>query len=651
MPQDDAHRARAAWIPLTALLITAALYGRSLHLPFYSDDLVQLAWLRGLTFGELWGRVSPYGYYRPLAFSLWIGWRDLGLPLTPAGLRLLNLAGHALAAALVGRLVATLDAKQRSLSGVFAAAIFAAYPFAYQAVPWVSAIFYPLVVILSVGAVLAYRRFRTGTARRSPLLLVASVALAGLAPFAHENGMLAGLLVALFELVGWLAHRGEGRGRSPSPWPLLHIGLNAAFMIAWFRVRPGGVATLDLSLAGLARNATMLASGLAFPLAPLAVLLARVGVPLALGVWVIALAAVGLLVWPTRRTWPLAAVSAGWFVLSVGPPLATMRPDWLADAPRFLYPAAVGAAVWWGVALSRVGADPEPARPVGRWARYAAPLLALAAIAPGAYFAHRGIGWHLRGAEAIRDAVAAARADPGAPLLLVNLPNRLSPQTGFYPYFDGGAILLPPQVPAGEIAGAHLGGNRPGDRAATVGAILPPVTYRRVTYGDPPGVGALGDLIGDGHRVYVADYGGEAIRLRYAGMLVDDPPPGEVIARFGSSLALRGTESGIEGSVLRLALMWELTGPLEGAPTMFVHLVGADGAPVAQADGDPLLGLYPLQAWPVGSVVEDVRYITLPGEGPYQVYVGVWGPETGRRLAATDADGRRCPDDRVPVGP
>jgi hypothetical protein len=651
MPQDDAHRVRAAWIPLAALLITAALYGRSLRLPFYSDDLVQLAWLRGLTFGELWGRVSPYGYYRPLAFSLWIAWRDLGLPLTPAGLRLLNLAGHALAAALVGRLATTLDAEQRPLSGIFAAAIFAAYPFAYQAVPWVSAIFYPLVVILSVGAALAYRQFRTGTARRSPLPLIASVALAGLAPFAHENGMLAGLLVALFELVGWLAHRGEGRGRLPSPWPLLHVGLNAAFMIAWFRVRPGGVATLDLGLGGLARNATMLASGLAFPLAPLATLLTRVGVPLALGVWVIALAAVGLLVWPTRRAWPLAAVSAGWFVLSVGPPLVTMRPDWLADAPRFLYPAAVGAAVWWGVALSRVGAGPEPARPVGRWARYAPPLLALAAIAPGAYFAHRGIEWHLRGAEAIWDAVAAARADPGTSLLLVNLPNRLAPQTGFYPYFDGGAILLPSQVPAGEIAGAHLDENRPADRAVTVGAILPPVAYRRVTYGDPLDVGALGDLIGDGGRVYVADYGGEAVRLRYAGMLVDDSPPGEVIARFGGSLALRGAESGIEGGVLRLVLTWELTGPLEGTPTMFVHLVGADGTPVAQADGDPLLGLYPLRAWPVGSVVEDVRYIALPGEGPYQVYVGVWGPETGRRLAATDADGRRWPDDRVPIGP
>jgi hypothetical protein len=181
---------------LAAVSITALLYARSLALPFYSDDLVQLPWLRDLSLSALWTQVSPYGYYRPLAFSIWLGMRDIGIEWTPGGLRLLNLLGHAVAASLVGWLAIEIDSERRTTSGALAAAFFAAYPFAYQAVPWVSAFFYPLVVILTVGAVIAYLRARdTGDWK----WMAASLAATGLAPFAHENGMLVGLLVALAE--------------------------------------------------------------------------------------------------------------------------------------------------------------------------------------------------------------------------------------------------------------------------------------------------------------------------------------------------------------------------------------------------------------------------------------------------------------------
>lgn len=636
--QPPANRSQSwlapAALSLTAILITLALYARSLRLPFYSDDLVQLAWLRGLTFRQIWGQVSPYGYYRPLAFSLWLLWRDLGLPLTPAGLRLLNLVGHALAAVLVGWLARDLDRENSPLTAALAAAFFAAYPFAYQAVPWVSAVFYPLLVVLSVGAALAYRRYRVS---RSPILLAVSVLLAALAPFAHENGMLAGLLVALVEGVTWQQER-PGR-RIPSLLPLVHVAFNAAFMITWFRVRPGGIATLDLAPAALLANAAILVNGLDFPLAPLAVPLALTGLPLSAAVWLVALVTLGLLTWLARREWPTILFALGWFGLSVGPVLVTMRPDWLADAPRFLYPAAVGAAIWWAAA----------ARYFRGKAQYAALLLAGAALIPGMIFAYRGVGWHLRGGEAISDAARAAQADPDTPLLLVNLPDELSSTGSLYPYFNGGAILLPPQVPAAEIAGAHSGQARSGDRALTVGTILPPVDYTRTTYGDLVEPPALAPLIEGGYAVYVTGYHGDAIRLHYAGRRLRDADalPGQPpLAYFGDFITLWGADSQVEEGLLKLALRWEIIHPEAGAPTIFVHIVDEAGQVAAQADGDPLMGLYPFSFIAEWTLLEDVHLAELPGPGPYTVYVGVWDPASGERLPVRGGD---FPDGRVPV--
>jgi hypothetical protein len=618
-----------------ALAITLILYGRSLRLPFYSDDLLQLPWLRNLTPGQLWTQASPYHYYRPLAYSLWLA---LGRPFTPSKLRLLNLALHALAAALAGLLAADLQPdRRRTAAGLIATGLFTAYPFAYQAIPWVSGVFYPLVTALCLLAVLAYRVGRRGG---SNWWLIVSLLAAGIAPFAYESGVLAGLLVGLAEAFHRL-DRSEGAAYRISWWPLAHVGLNAAYLVGWLALRQGGITTLDLTPSALAQNLTLLINGLSFPTAPLAALLGQTGLPLAAGVWLAALLTLVALLWLARRAWSAALFGLGWFVLMAGPVLVTMRFDWLLDAPRFLYPAGAGAALLWGAALSQLWNERRAARllTVG---------VALGAALSGAVFAVNGVGWHLQGGMAIWDAVEAAQAEPDAPLLLVNLPDRLAPVRGFYPYFDGGAILLPPQVAAGEVAGAHLGMSRPVDHALTAGAILPSVVYLRSTYGAPADPATVQEYIDSGQRVYVADYSSSPIRLRYAGRVLpsDDRPGPMPVARFGDSITLWNASAESEGGLLRIALRWEVADGLEGGPTVFVHVVDRGGAVIAQADGDPIAGLYPLGDMAGGLIVEDVRWAVVPADEVGGVYVGVWWPDTGERLPASGGD---FPDDRVPV--
>jgi hypothetical protein len=88
-----------------------------------------------------------------------------------------------------------------------------------------------------------------------------------------------------------------------------------------------------------------------------------------------------------------------------------------------------------------------------------------------------------------------------------------------------------------------------------------------------------------------------------------------------------------------LVTRWTVLGLVEGTPTLFAHLVGADGTLLAQADGDPLRGLYPFSLWRPGEVVRDVRAFDDVPPGPVTVALGVWDPMTGLRWEATGPDG------------
>jgi hypothetical protein len=299
-----------------------------------------------------------------------------------------------------------------------------------------------------------------------------------------------------------------------------------------------------------------------------------------------------------------------------------------------------GLPLWWGIGLAQLTKE--------RQGQLSVTGLALIALLPGVCFAYNGVGWHLRGGEAISDGVEAAEAKPGQPLLLINLPNRLAPRGRFYPFFDGGAILLPARVAPGEIIGAHTGENRPDDAAVTVGDVLPPVDYPHIVYGEQVDSGTLIHLINEGRAVYITDYVDGKIRLNDVGQRLQDYQPfGQPIAYFGDFITLWESGLSVESGTLHLTLIWEVSHPLDNAPTVFVHVVDGAGQIAAQADGDPLGGLYPFSANPDHLMLEDVRVIRLPENGSYIVYVGVWDPATGERLPVRGGD---YSDGRVPVG-
>jgi len=89
------------------------------------------------------------------------------------------------------------------------------------------------------------------------------------------------------------------------------------------------------------------------------------------------------------------------------------------------------------------------------------------------------------------------------------------------------------------------------------------------------------------------------------------------------------------GEVLDLIIAWRAEGLLPERYAFFVHLLDQNSHRWAQVDQEVERGVYPTTLWEAGMVVADhyrlgVPWGTPPGE--YQVLIGVYSTDTGRRL-------------------
>ncbi len=87
------------------------------------------------------------------------------------------------------------------------------------------------------------------------------------------------------------------------------------------------------------------------------------------------------------------------------------------------------------------------------------------------------------------------------------------------------------------------------------------------------------------------------------------------------------------GETLTLTLVWRGEQEMEESYHVFVHLLNADGALMAQADGQPVGWSRPTTGWLPGEYVSDVHTLRLPAglpPGEYGLLVGLYVPGNGR---------------------
>ena len=127
------------------------------------------------------------------------------------------------------------------------------------------------------------------------------------------------------------------------------------------------------------------------------------------------------------------------------------------------------------------------------------------------------------------------------------------------------------------------------------------------------------------------------------------PLRGPRLALYGDAVALvEASASGAAaGSEAVVETHWRAVAPIAHDYTLFVHLLGPDGALLSQADGQPLGGRYPMTDWLRGQTVRDHRTLPLPPElpaGDYTATIGLYRLDTLERLPGVDAAGRPLPE-------
>ncbi len=609
---------------LTALTLTLLLYGGTLSLPLFSDDLVQIPWLETISWRELWTSPSPYRYYRPLWYSLWRVWGGLVGGLHPLGLHLLNVAAHFAAAWLTGLLAATWigsdGGRSRHASAAVATAWFTLFPFSRQAVAWPGAVYNPLVSGMAAGAALAYDHGRRSGDRR---MLGLALLLAALAPLTYESGLLVGGLIMTVEGIGWLSRRWP---RRQWWWAVPFAALLPVTLLLWRAMRGAGVIGFGLAPADLRRNLGYLVQGLSYPTAPLAQWMAEQWeLDPEIALWLVALPTLALLAWTGwRRNRTALWLGAAWFTLFALPPVVSMEADWFALAPRFLYMTAAGGAVIWTTAVSGWLAE--------RAILVRGVVLAMLVISsvPAAAFIRDGVRLYGMAGEATWQAAEAAPEN--APLLLVNLPMRITPRDRRYPLGFEGITPLPMRVTAAGLVYVHTG-IRDGAEGVSFGVVAAddPPAYTYQLFGRPVGWDELAAAVRAAHTVYLTEYETGRIHLVEAG---GQPMAtlGAPLARFGERVTLLDLSAACDASGrITLVAHWQVEGAVTTDATVFAHLLDAEGALVAQADGYPLLEMLPFRLWKAGEQVRDVRHFEPLPAGTYTIRLGVWDLATGER--------------------
>jgi len=143
--------------------------------------------------------------------------------------------------------------------------------------------------------------------------------------------------------------------------------------------------------------------------------------------------------------------------------------------------------------------------------------------------------------------------------------------------------------------------------------------------------------------IYHAEDFGVAFQ-RYVSTLGEEPEPEPLVRDVDISPALTLSEAGVEertvrrGATLTLVNRWRVHDPIGQNLKLFVHIgEDANGAPLAQWDGFPLMNGARTTDWRAGDKIKEWVLIPIPADmprGEHPLYMGFYDANTGERYGA-----------------
>ena len=610
-------------------VITAVLYSPALSLPFFFDDLDHFPYIATHTLPDLWQSTGGFPYYRPFPSTIWWATYHLLGQHKPLLHHALNLLLHAANGWLVGWIATRLapPTNPQKAIGWVAASLYLAFPFSYQAVAWVGAVYHLWATFLVLAALFAHVQYQQ---RQQIGWLLLALGAVGLAPFAHENGLIAPVVLIGYSLLQ----------RAWQWWMVGYVAPWGVWAWLWSLVTQNDTAaSTSLNHAeAIWQNSAYFAQGFAYPFTWVGGWLRDNWGWNDLGMAVgLTLLAILLLTIATAPRLPkLVGAGVLFYGLAALPALLLLDFAYVISAPRLLLMPSVGAALVWAGAGGWVWAQR------GRWGQAAVLLLLLITLAQNGEFIRRHLSQHTLLGEVWWQATqltTAAQQTQQTPVF-INFPTHLTAPTTTYPLGHEGTVFMVPYIfplRIVQVNGAMQG--EPIFRAYEDTRPAMPYFY------DVLGMGEDWPAILATHQaavVYNTHYTAESITLVPVGEIGPTQPHETGLMRTadGQLTLLDAQFSQLDEQTWQLKLVWQATAPLPWEMTIFAHATAENGTLITQADGQAWANTLPLAQWPIGSPLTDIRTFQLPASTAHpQVRIGLYNWQTGARLPLQAADG------------
>lgn len=646
-----------AGLLLFAIALTFALYGSAVRLPFFFDDLDHFPYIIRTTLPEIWQSSGGFPYFRPLGATIWrISYLLLGEN-NAAVLHTLNLLLHGGNGFLVGLLYKQLITRHAPpplthfWHTFIPTTLFILYPFSYQAVPWIGALYHLLVTTLILLALVSHGRYIASGRKR---WLMLGLMAATLAPFAHENGV---LIFPLIVLITLLTQSPIQNPKSKLIW-LLPLFIWFPIWYAAPKERTGNLTVVNLE--AIWQNSAYFLQGLAFPFTWLGGMLRDYfgwnDLWTAVGLSLFALLIAFLMLRTTNyhsalKPHPLTLflLPIIFFFLTAAPAILLLDFAYNISSPRLQMLPSVGAALLWGNVLTAV------TRRQLTFSKTADVRIALVltgfAILPSAFFIRRHMVEHkLLGAAWQQAAEITTQANAqDRPVIFINLPASLTHPTTFFPLGHEGTVFMVPYIHPDRIIDTNTGRTAAFD-LRRYDDIRPEMPYLYGVLGDArdwPQVVAENPQA----LIYNTLYQPQRIFLEAVGGIESQTTTNWQMQAPAYDLQLVDGYGVLEDpQTLTIHLQWQTAAPLPWEITTFVHIVDESGGLITQADGHAWANTYPLAQWPPNTIITDSRSVTLAQpHANLSVRIGLYNWMTGERIPLQTAAGEPIPDNAFTI--
>ncbi|MCU0480321.1 MAG: hypothetical protein MUE54_03820 [Anaerolineae bacterium] len=649
------------------MLIAMLLYGYTVQLPLFLDDGPQFRMVEVFTGFDQWLGSPAYFYYRPAVFSIWKLSSVLAGFFDAAGLHWLNLMFFGMTGVVLSAITYRLMPKNRLITALGVGVGFIIFPFNYQTVILVGAMFHTSMIFctaLTIWTALLW----WDKPRLRWLIIAIMSAFWGI--FSHENGV---LIAPLTALAIWTAHGHRAVLSRRIITLIAPIGIITAIYLVLYVTVPraeslGGlrpIGNMIESFGIMMQSSVYPLSALLRPLVtdtPSAWLTIIMGVgTLGIGLLLIAI------FMPSLKRIGLFGVM--WYVMALMPTVMLLDTAYVDGSPRILIYASMGLHVFYGAVFSAIWLTPPPTPSPqgGEGAKnlilrfFTRPFVILTCalmLIVSIPFIHTRRDHLMILNRYMRDLNTLIQHQPQnpqtTPILLVNAPDYITPKPQNRTFLRGseGVAMMFYLVDYDRQIWVNTG-ILPMVRTAKIDEINRGQGYDVYLHDPATSWDEARALALTSATIYMTQFNGAEFYPVYVGapnLAGDDAP--DVI--FGEDIILYDAQAVFmpKKSAMLVKLRWGVMMDTPQPLKPFVHIV-CDGALVAQLDGHVWGDIYPFEAWQAGEIQTEYRHIPMPtpfDDARCDVVVGVYHQMTGDRLTALNAITRETyPNDLAPI--